>query len=122
MHAALTMLRLAVPLGKIILLIRLAIWTQSQAHAKGLKMPSKGFERVNGELVRLTIPAPSVIRDNAAPVNRSLSGYGSRIPTAYRVRTIDSRWRRVYCAIYSNSGTLYVFHKGYKTIVDFASK
>ena len=76
------------------------------------------FEKVNGELVRLAIPASSVIRDNTAPFNRSSTGYGSMVPTSYRVRTIDNRLRRVYCAIYSNSGTLYVFHKGIKTIVE----
>jgi hypothetical protein len=35
------------------------------------------------------------------------SGYGSRIPTAYMVQ-VGNRWRRVYCAIYSNNGTLYI--------------
>lgn len=35
------------------------------------------------------------------------SGYGSRIPVAYMVKW-NNRWRRVYCMIYSNSGTLYI--------------
>lgn len=35
------------------------------------------------------------------------SGYGSRIPTRYMVK-VGSRWRRVYCCIYSNSGTLFI--------------
>lgn len=35
------------------------------------------------------------------------SGYGSRIPTEYMVR-FNGRWRRVYCRIYSNNGTLYI--------------
>ena len=35
------------------------------------------------------------------------SGYGSRIPTQYMVR-FNNRWRRVYCYIYSNIGTLYI--------------
>ena len=35
------------------------------------------------------------------------SGYGSRIPTQYKVK-FNGRWRRVYCRIYSNSGTLYL--------------
>jgi hypothetical protein len=38
------------------------------------------------------------------------SGYGSRIPTRYMVR-LNGRWRRVYCAIYSNSGTLFIGRK-----------
>lgn len=37
------------------------------------------------------------------------SGYGRRIPTSYMVQLPGSpRWRRVYCCIYSNSGTCYV--------------
>lgn len=35
------------------------------------------------------------------------SGYGSRIPTPFMVR-VNNRWRRVYCAIFSNVGTLYI--------------
>ena len=35
------------------------------------------------------------------------SGYGRRIPTRHQVR-INGRWRRVYCCIFSNSGTCYV--------------
>lgn len=35
------------------------------------------------------------------------TGYGKRIPTEYMVR-FNGRWRRVYCCIYSNSGTLYI--------------
>jgi len=37
------------------------------------------------------------------------TGYGNRIPTPYMVQLPGSpRWRRVYCCIYSNSGTCYV--------------
>lgn len=35
------------------------------------------------------------------------SGYGSRIPTHYMVK-FNGRWRRVYCRIFSNVGTLYI--------------
>ena len=35
------------------------------------------------------------------------SGYGKRIPTRYMVR-FNGKWRRVYCAIFSNSGTCYI--------------
>lgn len=35
------------------------------------------------------------------------SGYGKRIPTEYMVK-YNGKWRRVYCRIYSNSGTLYI--------------
>jgi hypothetical protein len=35
------------------------------------------------------------------------TGYGKRIPTSYCVR-FNGKWRRVYCAIYSNIGTCYI--------------
>jgi len=35
------------------------------------------------------------------------SEYGSRIPTRYLVKFND-KWRRVYCRIYSNNGSLYI--------------
>ena len=35
------------------------------------------------------------------------SGYGKRIPTEYMVN-VDGRWKRVYCCIFSNSGTCYI--------------
>lgn len=71
-----------------------------------------------GQLVRLEIPASSVIRGEA-PRNPYATGYGKAVPTSYRVRTVDGRWRRVYCAIYSNVGTCYVRHGKARTIVDF---
>lgn len=38
------------------------------------------------------------------------SGYGSRIPTPYKIK-VDGVWRRVYCRIYSNVGTLFIGRK-----------
>lgn len=35
------------------------------------------------------------------------TGYGRRIPTTYMVKH-NNRWKRVYCCIYSNSGTCYI--------------
>lgn len=35
------------------------------------------------------------------------SGFGNRIPTEYMIK-VANRWRRVYCRIFSNSGTLYI--------------
>ena len=35
------------------------------------------------------------------------TGYGKRIPTEYVCR-FNGKWRRVYCCIYSNIGTLYI--------------
>lgn len=41
------------------------------------------------------------------------SGYGAAIPSAYMVR-YAGRWRRVYCTVYSNSGTCWIKVKGEK--------
>lgn len=35
------------------------------------------------------------------------SGYGSKIPTPYKV-LFEGRWHRVYCKIYSNIGVNYI--------------
>lgn len=35
------------------------------------------------------------------------SGYGGRVPTGHMVQW-RGQWRRVYCMIYSNSGTFYI--------------
>lgn len=42
-----------------------------------------------------------------APLNRSATGYGPKIPTHYMVR-IGTRWHRVYMAQYGNAGSAYV--------------
>ena len=38
------------------------------------------------------------------------TGYGKKIPTTRMVKIpgMGNRWRRVYCCIFSNSGTCYV--------------
>lgn len=38
------------------------------------------------------------------------SGYGSRIPTRFMIK-VNGKWRRVYCKIYSNNGTLFIGKK-----------
>lgn len=38
------------------------------------------------------------------------SGYGARIPTRHMVK-YNGKWRRVYCIVYSNSGTLFIGKK-----------
>jgi len=35
------------------------------------------------------------------------TGYGKKIPTRYMV-SYKGKFRRVYCAIYSNNGTMYI--------------
>ena len=46
------------------------------------------------------------------------TGYGAKIPTEHMVK-YEGRWRRVYCAQYSNSGRLYVIIQGRKCRVVF---
>lgn len=47
------------------------------------------------------------------------SGYGARIPTKYMVK-YNKKWRRVYCIVYSNSGTLFIGKKyNHALTVDF---
>ena len=56
------------------------------------------------------VPTPAARRPlwwHTAGKTYTASGYGSRIPTQYVVR-LDKRWRRVYCCVFSNSGTCYV--------------
>ena len=46
------------------------------------------------------------------------TGYGRKIPTTKMVRLPGSKqWRRVYCCIFSNSGTCYVETKSKDWIV-----
>lgn len=45
------------------------------------------------------------------PINRSRTGYGSKIPTSWMVKLDGKRWHRVYCVIWSNIGSLYVCTK-----------
>lgn len=44
---------------------------------------------------------------HARGLQYTASGYGKRIPTRYMVR-LNGKWRRVYCCIFSNNGTLYI--------------
>jgi hypothetical protein len=41
-----------------------------------------------------------------APLNRSRSGYGAKLPTSYKIN-FNGKNYRVYCSIYSNIGTCY---------------
>lgn len=47
--------------------------------------------------------------------NNSVSGYGKVIPTQYLVK-YKNRWRRVYCSIFSNVGTLYIDKRLFLTL------
>lgn len=63
------------------------------------------------ELNRLIAGRVSDAKITEAPVNRSVTGYGPKIPTRYMVR-IGTRWHRVYMAQYGNSGSAYVRLEG----------
>lgn len=77
------------------------------------------FHTVNNEIVRFEVSSHNVIRDDVAPFNRSRTGYGKKLSTSYRVRVFDNKWRRVYCACYSNSGTCYIISGGKRFVVSF---
>ena len=48
-----------------------------------------------------------------APLQRSVTGYGPKLPTPYMFR-IANRWHRVYVANYGNAGSAYVVLHGEK--------
>ena len=56
------------------------------------------------------VPVPAEERPlwwHLAGKSYTASGYGKRIPTRWVVH-VQNRWRRVYCCIFSNIGTLYI--------------
>lgn len=59
---------------------------------------------------RQTIAVPA--RETPSPrYGLSMSGYGAQIPTRHMVRW-ENRWRRVYVAVWGNSGTAYIGKPG----------
>lgn len=57
-----------------------------------------------------------MMRHHKLGLSWTASGYGSKIPTSTMVK-LEGKWRRVYCKIYSNSGTCYIIHNGNKCTV-----
>ena len=57
------------------------------------------------------------VKETECPYSNSKTGYGDKIPTQYMV-FIDNKWRRVYCRVYSNSGTCYVMINKERVIID----
>jgi hypothetical protein len=45
------------------------------------------------------------------------TGYGKKIPTRWMVR-FNGKFRRVYCAIYSNNGTCYIGKLSDRYLID----
>jgi hypothetical protein len=60
-----------------------------------------------------TLTAPARVRPlrHVQGLRQTASGYGNKLATPYQVQ-INSRWRRVYCCCFSNSGTCYVGKPG----------
>ena len=62
--------------------------------------------------IRREIGSKSVLelfRDKVAPgYGMTVSGYGGKVPTVYRIKFSDNSIRRVYAMIYGNSGSVYV--------------
>ena len=54
----------------------------------------------------------SISTSTTCPVNKSRSGYGSKLPTSYVVNGGGKKNRRVYAICWSNSATFYVIVKG----------
>ena len=53
----------------------------------------------------------SVYRTATSPINRSVSGYGSKLPTHYMVK-FGKRNYRVYAICYSNAASFYILIGG----------
>jgi len=45
------------------------------------------------------------------------TGYGHKIPTQYKVKHLN-RWKRVYCRVFSNSGSLYILSGTQEIAID----
>lgn len=59
---------------------------------------------------------PDAVKEELMPHQKlglqfTASGYGSKIPTS-RMARVGKKWYRIYCACYSNSGTLYIVKGG----------
>ena len=64
-----------------------------------------------------TLMEQGLVKETECPRSAIRTGYGDKIPTQYMV-FIDAKWRRVYCRIYSNIGTLYVLINKERVIID----
>lgn len=48
------------------------------------------------------------VKETEAPRSgMTQTGYGKKLPTPYMVQW-EGKWRRVYCACFSNNGTMYI--------------
>ena len=64
-----------------------------------------------------TLREQGLVKETECQRSNSRTGYGSKIPTN-TVVFIDNKWRRVYCRVYSNSGTCCVMINKERVIID----
>lgn len=64
----------------------------------------------------------ALAQDLQRPRHRSATGYGSKMPTPYRVMLSDKRWRRVYAICYGNAASVYVNSNGVRLFLDDATE
>jgi hypothetical protein len=69
------------------------------------------------ELSHLLAGSISDAKVTEAPLQRSATGYGRKLPTPYMLR-VGTRWHRVYVMNYGNAGSTYVLIGG---VVHFLS-
>ena len=73
-----------------------------------------------GEIYSIVYPAQtkeSLLPWQKMGLQYSATGYGRKIPTSKMVLLLGV-WRRVYCTIFSNSGTVWINFQGKEVIVD----
>jgi len=78
------------------------------------------FKEVNGKTIhydKAVGNTASVLVEAKAPHNPYHTGYGIAVPTRYKVRTIDQRWRRVYRCISSDLDTTWIWQNGERIVV-----
>ena len=63
-------------------------------------------------LVYLDPSRVTASRQTEAPLHRSRTGYGAKLPTSWLLQLDGKRWHRVYVVCWSNSGSAYVCSKG----------
>lgn len=74
-------------------------------------------EHADGRMVHLDVPlSDEPLAWQRAGLTWTATGYGTGIATS-KVAHIGGKRHRVYCNIYSNSGTCYVQKGGFKFIV-----
>lgn len=72
-------------------------------HTKSIRADGTSDCHLTQKVDVLLAPMPHHLRG----LQWTASGYGARIPTEWKI-LVNGKWRRVYCRIYSNNGTLFI--------------